>query len=69
MLCDDPEVWGRSYEKEVKEYLTNRINELIGQLQLTESKAITFHNEVNSTSFILPTQTNSAFYLFSIFFY
>ncbi len=53
VISDDPQAWGRSYEKEVKEYLTARINELIGQLQLTESKAVTFYDEVIITKYVL----------------
>jgi len=45
IISEDSEAWGRSYEKEVKDYLTSRINQLICLLQLTDSKAVTFHDE------------------------
>lgn len=46
VISDDPQSWGRSYEREVKDYLMTRINELIAQLQLAESKVVTFYAEV-----------------------
>jgi len=36
-----------SFEKEVKEYLSNKINELVSALQLAHSKIITYHSEVS----------------------
>ncbi|CAG7786527.1 unnamed protein product [Allacma fusca] len=53
VISDDPQSWGRSYEKEVKDYLKIRINELIGLLQLADSKAVTFHSECVSLQNLL----------------
>jgi len=36
-----------SYEKEVKEYMMNKVNELVALLQLADSRAVYFYQEVS----------------------
>ncbi|OXA63479.1 protein phosphatase 1 regulatory subunit 21 [Folsomia candida] len=41
----DVDINGRSYEKEVKEHMLKKINELVSLLQYADSQAVHFHNE------------------------
>lgn len=43
----DVDINGRSYEKEVKEHMLKKINELVSLLQYADSQAVHFHNEVD----------------------